>query len=553
MLSCHKPGFCHSKESMVAVETGLSDRSLAIDAVSKHSEYGSSAHAKQLVEQGRDVAGRMERIKDAWLQTYFAEMELADLGAEGSDALDEDGLLGVATAGYSATANPARRSEIGMNPASHRPAGAVLPPYRQEAATHRDADGATALVAGMAVATAPPPEPGPPMPPLPSYSEAAAPALPGGRPPPPYSPLPPRAPTGRQALPPAPPDAAGRAVSAPAVSDAQWRKAVAALSLGGASSATGGPDHSSADDSLPAYLSSRAPAGTATSPATAAPYGHPGAWYPAAPGTAGSAVALPQSARPRPEAGVGDPLDGTMGWRRGYEGGRGLAELKCGGILKNVLRMPTSDLGTLRSLYIPMGIIDAFIAMAAANSAVPPRGVETCGILAGKITPHGHVTMTTLVVADQKGDADSCELTDAGEMQVFEACSSRDLIQMGWIHTHPSQECFMSSYDVRTHLGFQTMLHEAVAIVAAPRDPRIRYGVFRLIEPDGFELVRSRPTDNHYHVPSGVYIYETTSHVRMVQGRARHGAGVDRTPGGLGRDGIPLDGEDFQVIDMRGR
>ena len=111
----------------------------------------------------------------------------------------------------------------------------------------------------------------------------------------------------------------------------------------------------------------------------------------------------------------------------------------------------------------------------------------------------------------------------------------------------------MSSYDVRTHLGFQTMLHEAVAVVAAPRDPALRYGVFRLIEPEGFEIVRARPTDNHYHVPPGVYIYETTSHVKMVRGRSSAAPGGHGLRGGRGRDGIPLDCDDFNVVDLRRR
>jgi len=246
--------------------------------------------------------------------------------------------------------------------------------------------------------------------------------------------------------------------------------------------------------------------------------------------------------------GIGDPADGTMGWCRGYEGGRGLSTLMCGGLLKNVLGWPTSDLGRLRHLFVPAGIVPRFVDMAAANSAVPPRGIETCGILAGRIMPSGDVSVTTLVVPEQKGDPDSCELTPRGEMQVFEACSGSDLVQIGWIHTHPSQECFMSSYDVRTHLGFQTMLPEAVAIVAAPRDSRLTYGMFRLIEPDGVEMVRSRPTNQHYLVPDGVFIYETTSHVRMVAGRH---AGARGTPGGAGRGGTPLDADDFVVLDLR--
>ncbi len=40
------------------------------------------------------------------------------------------------------------------------------------------------------------------------------------------------------------------------------------------------------------------------------------------------------------------------------------------------------------------------------------------------------------------------------------------------IHTHPTQSCFMSSMDLHTHVAYQQMLPEAIAIVCAPKgDP----------------------------------------------------------------------------------
>ena len=37
------------------------------------------------------------------------------------------------------------------------------------------------------------------------------------------------------------------------------------------------------------------------------------------------------------------------------------------------------------------------------------------------------------------------------------------------IHTHPSQTAFLSSVDLHTHMPYQLMLPEAVAIVCAPK------------------------------------------------------------------------------------
>ncbi len=66
------------------------------------------------------------------------------------------------------------------------------------------------------------------------------------------------------------------------------------------------------------------------------------------------------------------------------------------------------------------------------------------------------------------------------------------LYPLGWIHTHPSQTCFLSSVDVHTHCGYQTMLDEAVAIVMAPTDrcvPTGPCGGFGL----GPKAARARP------------------------------------------------------------
>jgi STAM-binding protein len=31
----------------------------------------------------------------------------------------------------------------------------------------------------------------------------------------------------------------------------------------------------------------------------------------------------------------------------------------------------------------------------------------------------------------------------------------KDLLALGWIHTHPQQTCFLSSIDVHTHMPYQ--------------------------------------------------------------------------------------------------
>jgi STAM-binding protein len=92
----------------------------------------------------------------------------------------------------------------------------------------------------------------------------------------------------------------------------------------------------------------------------------------------------------------------------------------------------------------------------------------------------------------------------------------RELYPLGWIHTHPTQTCFLSSVDVHTQCGYQTMLDEAVAIVMAPTDRRNKCGIFRLTTPGGLQLVQRCPLRGfHTHPPTatGQEVYELCGHV----------------------------------------
>ena len=55
----------------------------------------------------------------------------------------------------------------------------------------------------------------------------------------------------------------------------------------------------------------------------------------------------------------------------------------------------------------------------------------------------------------------------------------KGLLTLGWIHTHPTQTCFLSSVDLHTHFSYQIMLNEAIAIVLAPT-ARPDAGIFSL-------------------------------------------------------------------------
>lgn len=85
-------------------------------------------------------------------------------------------------------------------------------------------------------------------------------------------------------------------------------------------------------------------------------------------------------------------------------------------------------------------------------------------MLAGTLsTADGAFTITTLVIPKQKGEANVVEMLNEEELHEFQF--SRGLLPLGWIHTHPTQSCFLSSIDVHTQMGFQVraLLHLALA------------------------------------------------------------------------------------------
>jgi hypothetical protein len=119
--------------------------------------------------------------------------------------------------------------------------------------------------------------------------------------------------------------------------------------------------------------------------------------------------------------------------------------------------------------------------------------------------------------------------------------------------THPRQQCFMSSLDLHTHCGYQSMLPEAIAIVVAPTDEKMRsvvacpcfhvfdvthartlaagasYGVFRLTSPEGLEAVQCcERTGFHPHNEPFV-VYDHCRHVVIAPAPA----GFSRPRGGI--------------------
>ncbi|KAJ5334923.1 JAB1/Mov34/MPN/PAD-1 [Penicillium brevicompactum] len=154
----------------------------------------------------------------------------------------------------------------------------------------------------------------------------------------------------------------------------------------------------------------------------------------------------------------------------------------------------------LRSVFLPGNLRSRFLSLASANTRA---NLETCGILCGTLVSNA-LFISKLVIPEQTATSDTCETVN--ESALFDYCDSEDLMTLGWIHTHPTQTCFMSSRDLHTHCGYQVMLPESIAIVCAPsKTPD--WGVFRLTDPPGLKSVLNCTQTGLFHPHAEENIY----------------------------------------------
>ncbi|KAF4635240.1 hypothetical protein G7Y89_g2848 [Cudoniella acicularis] len=177
----------------------------------------------------------------------------------------------------------------------------------------------------------------------------------------------------------------------------------------------------------------------------------------------------------------------------------------------------------LRTVFLPPTLRERFLAYAAPNTR---KNLETCGMLCGTLISNA-LFISKVVIPEQESTSDTCETIN--ESAFFDYCASEDLMVLGWIHTHPTQTCFMSSRDLHTHAGYQIMMPESIAIVCAPsKNPS--WGVFRLTDPPGMQSVLNCRKTGLFHPHDESNIY--TDALR---------------PGHV----FEAEGMEFEVIDMR--
>ncbi|KAI0772904.1 Mov34-domain-containing protein, partial [Trametes elegans] len=164
----------------------------------------------------------------------------------------------------------------------------------------------------------------------------------------------------------------------------------------------------------------------------------------------------------------------------------------------------------LRTIRLPNECLARFLSIARVNTL---QNRETCGLLLGKDKGSKFV-VTTLLIPRQHSTSDTCMMDE--EELVMQFTEERHLITLGWIHTHPTQSCFMSSVDLHTHSGFQRMLPESFAVVCAPTS-KPQFGIFRLTDPGGLQTILECTAKEAFHPHPEVPIYTDCDdcHVQM--------------------------------------
>ncbi|XP_050439965.1 STAM-binding protein-like [Adelges cooleyi] len=150
----------------------------------------------------------------------------------------------------------------------------------------------------------------------------------------------------------------------------------------------------------------------------------------------------------------------------------------------------TKRLHNQRNIIVPGDLLQRFLDIVKNNTMV---NLETCGILAGKLSVNSLI-ITTLLIPNQNCTPDSCTATN--EEDIFEFQDTKNLMTLGWIHTHPSQASFMSSVDLHTHYAYQIMLPEAIAIVCATK---FNNNSFFTLTPYGVQFIASCKSASGFH------------------------------------------------------
>ncbi|CAD5124372.1 unnamed protein product [Dimorphilus gyrociliatus] len=158
----------------------------------------------------------------------------------------------------------------------------------------------------------------------------------------------------------------------------------------------------------------------------------------------------------------------------------------------------------LKQIFVPGDLVDKFVSL---SKECTKKGIEFCSFIGGKLSNNAFHA-THLIIPSQEGTPDSCAAIN--EDEIWEAMSSKDLLQIGWIHTHPTQTAFLSSVDLHTTFPNQQMLAEYIAIVWSGKTENARY---LALTSSGMNTVRQCTKAGFHEHPGSDPLFEDCQHI----------------------------------------
>eukprot|EP01084_Bolivina_argentea_P057017 104242_1 len=176
---------------------------------------------------------------------------------------------------------------------------------------------------------------------------------------------------------------------------------------------------------------------------------------------------------------------------------------------------PNTNISTsLATIIIPERMISEFSEKYSMENTT--KNIETGGIILGvHDATHNIYTITHVLLPKQNGHANAVFMLNEFEWSVI--CGTLGLQIIGWIHTHPTQSCFMSSVDVHTQFNIQQQNNSAIGIVIAPTDTT---KTFRLTKFGMDVLSKCNTNSHHVHANAkgediSTLLYEIANNIQM--------------------------------------
>eukprot|EP01084_Bolivina_argentea_P048981 90152_1 len=168
-----------------------------------------------------------------------------------------------------------------------------------------------------------------------------------------------------------------------------------------------------------------------------------------------------------------------------------------------------NPLPPITPIIMTNNLINDFIKHCSINTK---RDIETCGILTGKyLHEKDAYIITHVIIPKQKGSANTVQTLNEEELIGIQI--KYDIVTLGWIHTHPSQTCFLSSVDLHCQLSYQIMMPNAIAIVYAPSDKTETF----ILTKKGINIL-SKCSHQGFHKHDQDYgLYHKANHIQTVK------------------------------------